>query len=258
MLPKLPAASAQCCVTSPPYYWQRDYGVDGQIGHEQTPAQYVQELVAVFREVRRILKADGVAWLNLGDAYYSGNGQPHGNDPRSSSRDWIRKKVRPLDVAGLGYPKKSALGLPWRVAHALQDDGWTVRSEVIWCRQTALAEPSVTDRPHRQHETIFLLAKSRNYFFDRSALPEESVWHIAHERGVSEHNAAFPKELVRRCVLSSSRPGDAVLDPFGGSGTTGLVAEELGRNAVLIELNETYLANAKKRTGQETFSKFFV
>jgi DNA modification methylase len=245
----LAAGSAQCCVTSPPYFWQRDYGVDGQIGMEDTVDLYVSEIVSVFRDVKRCLRDDGVAWLNLGDAYYSGNGQPKGSDPRSPSRDWMRKKLRPLDVSGMGVPKKSLLGIPWKVAHALQDDGWTIRSEVVWCRKTAFAEPSVKDRPHRQHEVLFLLSKSRWYSFNRAVLPEESVWHIPHERAVRGHNAAFPEELVRRCILAGSAKGDCILDPFGGSGTTGVVAQREGRSAILVELNPTYAALAEKRIG---------
>lgn len=246
----LPPESARCCVTSPPYFWQRDYGVDGQYGHEDTPDQFVQQLVSVGREVRRVLTDDGTFWLNIGDSYYSGNGQPRGRDPRSPSRDWMRKKVRPLDVAGLGVPKKSLLGLPWKVALALQADGWTVRADVIWCRDSAFPEPSVKDRPHRQHEYLFLLSKGRRYYFDRAALPEESVWHIAHQRGSRGHSAAFPEELARRCVLASSEPGDTVLDPFGGSGTTAAVALAHGRQAVLCELNAEYVRLIEERTNR--------
>ena len=243
----LPDASVNCCVTSPPYYWQRDYGHEDQIGHEDTPADYVARLVEVFREVRRVLMNDGTIFLNLGDSYYNGNGQPKGSDPRSPSRDWIRKKARPLDVAGLGYPKKSLLGMPWRVALALQDDGWTLRQEIIWCRETAFPEPSVKDRPHRQHETVFLLSKSRWYYFDRTSLPEESVWHIGHERAAKGHSAPFPAALAERCILAGCPVGGAVLDPFGGSGTTAGVALKHGRNAILCELNPDYAALVASR-----------
>ncbi|WP_312831932.1 DNA-methyltransferase [Pseudomonas lactis] len=243
----LPDSSVQMCVTSPPYFWQRDYGVVGQMGQEETPEKFVSALVSVFAEVRRLLKDDGVIWLNLGDSYYSGNGQPTGSDPRSPSRDWMRTKVRPLDVPGLGYPKKSLLGIPWMVAKALQADGWTVRADVIWCRDTAFSEPSVKDRPYRQHEYLFLISKSRRYWFDRSALPEESVWHIPHERGVKGHSAAFPKELARRCILSGCPEGGVVLDPFGGAGTTAVVAMQEGRKSILCELNPEYAAMAERR-----------
>lgn len=247
MMQTLSDQSVHTCITSPPYFWQRDYGVDGQIGHEDTPEAFVQALVSVFREVRRVLREDGTLWLNLGDSYYNGNGQPKGSDPRSPSRDWMRKKARPLDVAGLGYPKKSLLGMPWRVALAMQADGWTLRQEIIWCRDTAFPEPSVKDRPHRQHETIFLFSKARRYEFDRNALEEESVWHIPHERGARGHSAPFPAGLARRCMLVGCPEGGTVLDPFGGSGTTALVAMQEGRQSVMCELNPEYAALARQR-----------
>jgi DNA modification methylase len=241
------AESVQCCVTSPPYFWLRDYGVDGQIGHEPDVKGFVAVLGDVFDGVKRVLREDGVLWLNLGDSYYSGNGQPMGSDPKSSSRNFSRIKLRPLDVSGWDIPKKSLLGIPWLVAMELQCRGWTLRSDVIWCRSTALAEPSVTDRPGRQHEYLFLLSKSRRYLFNRAMLSEESVWHIPHERNAKGHNAAFPEELARRCIVSGSAGGDTILDPFGGSGTTGLVAQREGRNAILVELNPAYVATAEAR-----------
>lgn len=247
VLKTLPDASVHCCVTSPPYFWQRDYGVDGQIGHEDTIASFVNELACVFDEVRRVLRDDGTLWLNLGDSYYSGNGQPTQNDPRSSSRNFSRTKLRPLDVGGWGIPKKSLCGVPWLVALELQRRQWTLRSDIIWCRETALAEPSVKDRPHRQHEYLFLLSKSRRYWFDRSTLPEESVWHIPHQRGLAGHSAAFPEALAERCILAGCPPQGTVLDPFGGAGTTGLVADRLQRDALLIELNPDYAQIAEKR-----------
>lgn len=249
VLPTLPAAAFNCCVTSPPYYWLRDYGVDGQIGHEATVGEFVTVLGDVFDEVRRVLTEDGVLWLNLGDSYYSGNGQPMGSDPKSSSRNFSRIKLRPLDVGGWDIPKKSLLGIPWLVALELQRRQWTLRSDVVWCRPTALAEPSVTDRPGRQHEYLFLLSRSRRYWFDKAALPEASVWHIAHERGIDGHNAAFPEELARRCIASGSPAGGAVLDPFAGSGTVGRVANGMGRDATLIDLNPAYTALATERVG---------
>jgi len=248
---QLESASVQCCITSPPYFWLRDYGVDGQIGHEPDVDSFVAVLGDVFDEVNRILRDDGVLWLNLGDSYYSGNGQPHGTDPKSSSRNFRRQKRSPLDVAGLGVPKKSLLGIPWRVALELQRRGWTLRSEIIWCRPSALDEPSVKDRPGRQHEHVFLFSKSRWYSFNRAVLPEESVWHIAHERGMRGHNAAFPEELARRCILSGSAEGDVILDPFGGSGTTAAVAIRERRDAILIELNPEYANLAEQRIAAE-------
>lgn len=171
-LPTLADGSVDCAVTSPPYYEQRDYGHEDQIGLEKTPSEYVAELVAVFREVRRALADDGVLWLNLGDSYYSGNGQPTKSDERSPSRNFSRTRKRYLDTPGMGLPKKSLLGIPWRVAHALQDDGWTLRAEIIWHRKSAFVEANVRDRPSRTHETIFMLSKSRWYHFNREAVSE--------------------------------------------------------------------------------------
>jgi DNA modification methylase len=247
VLKTLPSESIDCVVTSPPYFWLRDYEVEDQIGHEPNIDAFVDVIASVFDEVRRVLKPTGVVWLNLGDSYYSGNGQPHGSDPRSSSRNFRRVKLSPLDVGGGDLPKKSLCGIPWRVALEMQRRGWTLRSDVIWCRPTALAEPSVTDRPGRQHEYLFLFSKSRRYWFDASALKEESVWHIAHQRGLDGHSAAFPVELAEQCILSGSPAGGAVLDPFGGAGTTGLTAVHHGRRAVLIELNPKYAELARER-----------
>lgn len=246
-LRQLSAGSVHTCVTSPPYFEQRDYGVDGQIGFEADPDAFVAKLVEVFAEVHRVLRDDGTLWLNLGDSTYSGNGQPTGRDPRSPNRDWIRSRKRWLDTPGKGYPKKSLLGIPWRVALALQAAGWTLRAEIIWARATALREPSVTDRPYRQHETVFLLSKSRRYFFDRTSLPEESVWHIEPERGQRRHCAPYPEELAKRCILAGSPASGVVLDPFMGAGTTAVVAERLGRQWVGCELNPTYADMALDR-----------
>lgn len=245
----LPDASANCCVTSPPYFWLRDYGIDGQLGHEPTLEDFVSVLGDVFDEVRRVLRDDGVLWLNLGDSYYSGNGQPKGHDPKSSSRNFSRQKLRPLDVSGWDIPKKSMCGVPWLAAFELQRRGWTLRSDVIWCRETALAEPSVKDRPGRQHEYLFLLSKSRRYWFDRTALREESVWHIPHQRGIDGHSAAFPVALAAECIKAGCPVGGTVLDCFGGSGTTGVAALEHGRDALLIELNPEYVQVASRRLG---------
>jgi DNA modification methylase len=237
---RMPDGIVNTCVTSPPYFWQRDYGHEAQIGHEESPAAFVAILVEVFSAVRDTLAEDGTLWLNLGDSYYSGNGQPTGSDPRSPSRDWMRQKKRPLDTPGLGIPKKSLLGLPWQVALALQADGWTLRAEIIWNRATAFSEPSVQDRPYRQHEQIFLLSKSRRYWFDRAALPEESVWTVPHERGIAGHSAAFPVEIPRRCIGAGCPVGGVVLDPFFGSGTTGYAAQQMSRKFIGCELNEAY------------------
>lgn len=251
ILKTLPSKSANCCVSSPPYFWLRDYDVENQIGHEPTVRDFVTVLGEVFDEVWRVLTDDGVLWLNLGDSYYSGNGQPTRHDPKSSSRNFSRKNLRPLDVSGWNIPKKSLLGIPWLVAFELQQRQWTLRSDVIWCRPTALTEPSVIDRPRRQHEYLFLLSKSRRYHFNQAVLPEQSVWHIPHERNNKDHNAAFPQELARRCILSGCPLGGTVLDPFSGSGTVGLVAQVESRNAILIELNPEYAEATERRIAND-------
>lgn len=248
LLGEIPVDSVQCCVTSPPYFWARDYGVDGQLGHEPTVDAYVEALVGVLREVRRTLRPSGVVFLNLGDSYYSGNGQPTGSDPRSPSRDFMRQKVRPLDVSGWSIPKKSLIGIPWRVALAAQADGWTLRSAIIWNRVNAFTEPTATDRPRRQYEHVFLLAKSRRYDFDRAGLGgEEDVWNIRADRARPGHPAPFPFELAERCVLAGSDVGSVVLDPFCGAATTGLAALRHGRSFIGLELNAEFCELGRRR-----------
>lgn len=242
VLKSLPSDVFNVAVTSPPYFWARDYGYDGQIGHEDELEQYISALADVFDEVKRTLHPEGVFFLNIGDTYYSGNGQPHGSDPRCSSRQFMRKKLRAVDRSGWDIPKKSMIGVPWKVAFEMQKRGWTLRSNIIWNRCNAFAEPTARDRPHRQYEHIFMFTKSRFYSFDRSALPEEDVWNIPIERSVRiEHNAAFPSELVKRCIESASPVGGKILDPFVGSGTTLDVATRLGRHAIGIEMGADYI-----------------
>jgi site-specific DNA-methyltransferase (adenine-specific) len=241
-LRQLPAECFNVAVTSPPYYWVRDYGFDGQLGHEESVDAYIAALMTVFDEVHRTLHPEGVFFLNIGDTYYSGNGQPHGSDPKCSSRNFLRKKVRPVDVSGWDIPKKSLIGVPWKVAFAMQQRGWTLRSSIIWNRCNAFVEPTARDRPHRQYEFVFMFSKSRFYSFDRSKLVEEDVWNIPIERSRrANHNAAFPSELVRRCIEVGSPPGGHVLDPFVGSGTTILTSLEHHRNVVGIDMGEDYI-----------------
>ncbi|WP_375285377.1 DNA-methyltransferase [Marinicauda pacifica] len=241
-LKKLPDDTFNVAVTSPPYFWVRDYGYDEQLGHEESVETYIDALMRVFDEVKRTLHPEGVFFLNIGDTYYSGNGQPHGSDPKCSSRNFLRTKKRPVDVSGWDIPKKSMIGVPWKVAFAMQERGWTLRSTIIWNRCNAFVEPTARDRPHRQYEFVFMFSKSRFYSFDRSKLVEEDVWNIPIERSRrANHNAAFPAELVRRCIEVSSPPGGHVLDPFVGSGTTILTALEHHRNAVGIDLGAEYV-----------------
>lgn len=293
VLATLPDASVQCCVTSPPYWGLRDYGVSGQIGLEKTPAEYVAEIVGVFREVRRVLRDDGVAWLNLGDSYNS-NSDMTRNDEKAAKG--LREQPRKQRATISELKPKDLVGVPWSVAFALRDDGWYLRSDIIWAKPNPMPE-SVTDRPTKAHEYVFLLSKSPTYFYDAGAIREgfseetarrfgtatparktsasetlsksaqsttgtctlgihrdgrnsRSVWTIASEPCADAHFAVFPSALPRRCILASSKPGDTVLDPFGGSGTTGRVAVALGRNAILIELNPAYVDLAEQRTAQ--------
>lgn len=287
VLRELPDASVDCCVTSPPYFGLRDYGVAGQIGAESSPAEFVVALVAVFAEVRRVLADDGTLWLNLGDSYYSGRGNPGPNadDKKNVSR---RGWTRALDKPGQewGTPK-SLLMLPSRAAIALQDDGWILRNDIIWAKPNGMPE-SVTDRLSTKHEHLFLLAKSRRYWFDLSPIRQDQspasvaragradmrkkdgwadayhgnpptglaqqssrdtsigrnpgdVWTIPTQPFSEAHFATFPVEIPRRAIAAGCKPGGVVLDPFSGSGTTGLAAAELGRRYVGIDLNSDYL-----------------
>lgn len=242
VLKTLPSDAFNVAVTSPPYFWARDYGYEGQIGHEDELQEYIDSLANVFDEVKRVLHPEGVFFLNIGDTYYSGNGQPHGNDPRCNSRQFMRKKLRAVDRSGWDLPKKSLIGVPWRVAFEMQRRGWTLRSDIIWNRCNAFSEATARDRPHRQYEHLFMFTKSRFYSFDRAALPEEDVWNIPIERSVRiDHNAAFPSELVKRCIEAASPVGGTVLDPFVGSGTTLDVALSLGRHACGIDMSTDYV-----------------
>jgi len=247
----LPECSVNCCVTSPPYYELRDYEHADQIGLEKTPAAFVRELVGVFSEVRRALTDDGTLWINIGDTFYSGNGQPTGKDTRSPSRNFSRRHKRFVDTPGMGLPKKSLIGVPWLLAHALQADGWTLRAEVIWYRKSAFIEAGVRDRPTRRHETVFLLSKSRRYFYDRPSVAHGTVWEFEHQRGLRGHNAAYPVELPARCIESSCPEGGVVLDPFFGAGTTGLAAQRLGRSCIGIEVNPEFADIARERIGAD-------
>jgi DNA modification methylase len=332
LLDAMPEASVQCCVTSPPYFGLRDYGVAGQIGHEPTPDEYVAEMVAVFRKVRRVLRDDGTLWLNLGDSYagswgnYGGQnrGKPEGQRPISSGskahqksydgmENWRPPASRKLD----GLKPKDLLMIPARVALALQADGWWLRSDIIWNKPNPMPE-SVIDRPTCAHEHVFLLTKSPRYFYDASTIREplaessivrlaqdvkaqagslranggakmngtmkavsradkqrghsrrhagfndrwdamakseqqtnganaRNVWTITTAPYSDAHFATFPPALAERCIKAGTRFRDTVLDPFGGAGTTGLVADRLQRDAILIELNPIYVRLARKR-----------
>lgn len=300
-LKTLPDASVQCCVTSPPYWGLRDYGVDGQIGLEATPDAYVQKMVEVFREVKRVLRDDGTCWLNLGDSY-SGSGKGCMGDGTPSDRGSAKQGTNRGTAVGVfpetesGLKPKDLVGIPWRVAFALQADGWYLRSDIIWHKPNPMPE-SVTDRPTKSHEYMFLLTKSERYFYDHEAIQEaltrpdegerktparfggadkfveakkqsrlhsgneylgtangkrnkRTVWTIATQPYAEAHFATFPPKLIEPCILAGSRPGDVVLDPFAGAGTTLYVAKELGRQFIGIELNPNYIGLIEKRLAQ--------
>jgi DNA modification methylase len=315
-LSQLPDESVHCVVTSPPYWGLRDYGVPGQLGLEPTLGEHVEAMVKVFREVRRVLRKDGTLWLNYGDSYCSQGGpepaqtkwQVHGaSDGQSGGKS---RKVTD------GLKPKDLCGVPWRVAFALQADGWWLRQDIIWSKPNPMPE-SIKDRCTKAHEYLFLLAKSERYYFDAEAIAEESitndlrrpygslgenaldprgvqgegkprkvkipggwdtgdgahgtihrngrssaeyqeaeasstrnkrsVWEIATQPFPEAHFATFPPALIEPCIKAGCPADGTVLDPFGGSGTTGLVADRLKRNAILIELNPEYAAMAEKR-----------
>lgn len=246
LLPTLQAESIQCCVTSPPYWGLRDYEHPDQLGEEETPEEYVQNLIAVFREVRRVLRENGTLWLNVGDAYArnGGTGVCGPNAKVGNTKKLIQKRNCRVPSCW-GLKDRDLIGLPWRVAFALQADGWILRSHITWIKKAPMPE-SVRNRPTRATEEVFLFAKNPKYYYNNQAVRERSganlknYWVLGPEPSEGKHPAVFPLELARRCILLGSRPGDTVLDPFGGSGTTGLAAAELQRKAILIELNEEY------------------
>lgn len=265
--------SIQAVVTSPPYFGLRDYGVDGQLGAEASPAEFVANLVAVFEAIRPSLADDGVLWVNLGDSYSSGTS----GTPPTNTRNKAAAVKRPVSA----IPAKNLLGIPWRFAFAMQDAGWILRNDIIWAKPNGMPS-SVTDRLSTKHEHVFLFAKSPRYYFDldpirnphaeasiaRFATPIKfahpsadnngqrgqldgghapkhgvnpgDVWSVPTSPFLGAHFATFPPELPRRCILASTREGDTVLDPFSGSGTTGMVANQAGRKYVGIDLNAEY------------------
>ncbi|MDD1981153.1 DNA-methyltransferase [Pseudomonas asiatica] len=288
MMRTLPDQSVHTCITSPPYFGLRDYGVDGQIGLEDSPREFIDSLVAVFREVRRVLREDGTIWVNMGDSYSNGGRTWRAPDKKSEGR---AMETRPDD----GLKPKDLLGMPWRLAFALQDDGWYLRQDIVWAKPNPMPE-SVRDRCTKAHEYLFLLSKSPRYYFDQDAIREparaqaapesvsrrnsfaretkytdgehgqtaqhrtgrndvdydetrnkRSVWTVATASFKGAHFATFPPDLIRPCVLAGSPRGGMVLDPFGGAGTTALVAMQEGRQSVICELNPEYASLARQR-----------
>jgi len=245
VLSNLDDDSFNSCITSPPYYWLRDYGNDKQIGKEETVEDYVKAISNVMNEVQKKLKSDGLLFLNLGDTYYSGKGQPKGNDIKNKKRRFGLRAVDKSGGIGIGLQKKSAIGIPWRVAIEMMQNKWVLRSSIIWYRKKCLPE-NVKDRPRRNYEYVFMFAKSREYYFNRKPLIDkdidEDVWTIEPERTNKRvlDTAPFPDELVRRCLSIGCRENGKVLDPFAGSGTTLRVAINEGFSATGIELNPEF------------------
>jgi len=247
VLSSLPECSFQSCITSPPYWSLRDYDIPGQIGLEPSVSAYIDHLAKVFAQVRRVLKDDGTLWLNIGDSYTSGGRTWRATDKKNPVR---AMNVRPPTPEGL--KPKDLVGVPWLLAFALQKEGWYLRADIIWNKPNCQPE-SVKDRPTRSHEYIFLFSKNEQYLYDAAAVrgPNgrnlRTVWDIPTRPYAEAHFATFPSALVEPCVKLASNPHDLILDPFVGSGTTGLVALNLDRRFVGIELNPSYLQIAEDR-----------
>jgi DNA modification methylase len=286
VLKTLETNSINCCITSPPYWGLRDYGVEGQLGLEKTPEEYVANMVNVFSEVKRVLHEDGTLWLNLGDSYAGSGGTGEQFGQIKSGLDI----VRPAKPSGILKPK-DLVGIPWRTAFALQSDGWYLRQDIIWHKPNPMPE-SVTDRCTKAHEYIFLLSKNQKYYFDNKSIKEpltnsslsrlsqdienqngttranggmktngnlkavgdielgrnkRSVWTVTTKPFKEAHFATFPEDLILPCVLAGCPKGGIILDPFNGAGTTGVVAKKNFREYIGIELNEEYIKITEKR-----------
>jgi len=264
VLSALPSDHFQTCVTSPPYWQLRDYYSDAEFGREVDPVDFVQNLVAAFREVRRVLRPDGAIWVNMGDTFAGGGGYCPGAPSNLRSKQSTNRGAKP---GGRPVPRgckpKDLVGVPWMLAFALREDGWFLRGDIIWDKPNCFPE-KVSDRPTRSHEYVFLLSRSKRYYYDHEAVKEEavnggtrnrrSVWSIRRTPCKGAHFAVFPVELAACCLAATSRPGDAVLDPFCGSGTTGVAAVRGGRTFTGIDLNPAYLALSRERIGAASAS----
>lgn len=256
--PSIDPTSIQTIITSPPYWGLRCYGDPNEIGAEASLDEYLNNISAVFQSLRNVLTNDGTVWLVMGDSYTSGNRGYRDSDKKHNHR---AMKNRPQTPSGL--KPKDLIGLAWRVAFRLQEDGWYLRSEVIWHKTNPMPE-SVKDRPHQSHEHIFLLSKSEKYKFYQEVLnaseteryrSSRSVWTIPVGAGSPGHAAPFPTALVKPCVLASTKEGDIVLDPFAGSGTVGVVCQELNRGFIGIELINANVDIARKRLNSKIISQ---
>ncbi len=274
------AERPQMCVTSPPYYGLRDYGgEENQIGQEQTPEEYIQSLVDVFRGVHDVLADDGTLWLNIGDSYYNyrpGKGQALNQQTVSNTKQDLPDECPRRGNRLEGYKEKDLIGIPWMLAFALRADGWYLRQDIIWHKPNPMPE-SVRDRCTKSHEYIFLLSKDKRYYYDNEAIKEpakdwgtrdrskgkyhnegsglqphsglsksyakknkRSVWSVTNKPYKGAHFAVFPSDLIEPCILAGSKPGDIILDPFMGSGTTAMVAKKLSRSYIGCELHKDY------------------
>ena len=247
VLARLPDGVFQTCVTSPPYWSLRNYSIEGQIGLEKSLDSYLKKLVAVFEQVRRVLREDGTLWLNIGDSYTSGGRTWRAPDRKNPVRAMDERPPTPP-----GLKSKDLIGVPWRLAFALQAAGWYLRADIVWNKPNCQPE-SVKDRPTRCHEYLFLFSKAEQYAYHAQACRgpngrnARTVWDINTIAFRAAHFATFPPTLVKPCIELATRPGDLVLDPFVGSGTTGVVAYDLGRRFVGIELNPEYIQIAERR-----------
>jgi site-specific DNA-methyltransferase (adenine-specific) len=247
VLKKIPSNVFQTCVTSPPYWSLRNYLIAGQIGLEESLNEYIEKLVNIFTEVHRTLRPDGTLWLNIGDTYTSGNRGWRAPDKKNSKR---AMSIRPPTPEGL--KEKDLIGIPWRIALALQNAGWYLRSDIIWNKPNCQPE-SVKDRPTKSHEFLFLFSKEKNYFYEQNNVrgPNNrnlrTVWDINIQPTGYGHLAPYPMALIDPCIKLGTKSGDLILDPFMGSGTTGIVASSLNRRFVGVELNPKYIDVSKKR-----------
>ena len=290
----LPDNSIQCCVTSPPYFNLRDYGIDGQIGRENSPKEYIAKLVEVFNEVKRILKPDGTLWVNIGDTWAANRAYQVPSTKGGVKHSPAQGNGGTGSKVPEGLKPKDLIGIPWMLAFALRDAGWYLRQDIIWQKPNAMPE-SVKDRCVKSHEYVFLFSKSEKYYFDYEAIQEDaanagkvvklgeksfskgqakgagvsasgngledtytvkdkrnkrSVWSVTTKPIKDAHFAPYPPDLIEPCILAGTKEGDWVIDPFGGSGTTTIVCESLGRNSILLELNPEYVDIARNRIQQ--------